>query len=89
MEIVDANGSLVAPGPWGRAHIRKAGMASSYVSEPSTTANFRDGWFYPGNLLSRGEGEPLVFHGRADDMMMLNGINIFPVCHRGRARKSP
>ena len=78
VEIVDANGSVVSPGQIGQARIRRAGMASSYVSEPSTTANFRDGWFYPGDLLSRGEGEPLVFHGRADDMMILNGLNIFP-----------
>jgi acyl-coenzyme A synthetase/AMP-(fatty) acid ligase len=29
-------------------------------------------------LLSRTEGEPLIYHDRVDDVMILNGINIFP-----------
>ena len=53
-------------------------MARGYVSEPGTVLHHQDGWFYPGDLISQQEGGPLVFHGRADDVMILNGINIFP-----------
>jgi long-chain acyl-CoA synthetase len=78
IEIVDANGDRVAPGEIGIIRIRKSGMAEGYISEPSAAANFRDGWFYPGDLLSLPKDGPLVFHARGDDVMILNGINIFP-----------
>jgi acyl-CoA synthetase (AMP-forming)/AMP-acid ligase II len=48
------------------------------VAERGATTNFRDGWFYPGDLVSQRSGEPLVFRGRSDDVMILNGINVFP-----------
>jgi acyl-CoA synthetase (AMP-forming)/AMP-acid ligase II len=78
VEIVGPNGDILGPAEIGQIRIRKAGMVSRYVSEPSAFSNFRDGWFYPGDLLSCSEGGPLIFHGRADDMMILNGLNIFP-----------
>ena len=53
-------------------------MASSYMAEPSALWKFKDGWFNPGDLVSRELNGPLIFHGRADDVMILNGINIFP-----------
>jgi long-chain acyl-CoA synthetase len=54
-------------------------MASGYVDNPQQSAlRFRDGWFYPGDLgLLRGDGQ-LVVQGRHDDMIVLNGLNIFP-----------
>ncbi len=78
VEIVGPNGEVLGPGEVGRIRIRKATMTSGYVSEPSASTNFRDGWFYPGDLLSRTEGGPLIYHDRVDDVMILNGINIFP-----------
>lgn len=55
-------------------------MASAYVGDPEATArHFRDGWFLPGDLASLDERGILSIHGRMDDMMILNGINIFPV----------
>lgn len=38
----------------------------------------RDGWFIPGDIGFWSERGNLVFRGRADDMMIFNGINIFP-----------
>jgi long-chain acyl-CoA synthetase len=60
------------------ARIRKAAMPRGYLDDPVASSAFRDGWFYPRDLLSRTENGPLVFHGRLDDTMILNGINIFP-----------
>ncbi|MEN9316130.1 MAG: hypothetical protein RIS35_2523 [Pseudomonadota bacterium] len=54
-------------------------MIDGYLGDPEATARqFRGGWFYPMDL---GRLEPdgqLVFCGRADDMMIVNGINLYP-----------
>lgn len=78
VEIVDSNGSVLGPGEIGEIRIRKPNIADGYMFASGASMNFRDGWFYPGDLVSQDEGAPLVFHGRADDVMILNGINIFP-----------
>jgi acyl-coenzyme A synthetase/AMP-(fatty) acid ligase len=76
VEILDANGERVAPGEIGEIRVRKPGFFQGYMGE--TSENFADGWFYPRDLVSMRQGEPLIFHGRADDVMILNGINIYP-----------
>jgi acyl-CoA synthetase (AMP-forming)/AMP-acid ligase II len=45
----------------------------------ATASTFRDGWFEPGDLATLDVDGQLVIHGRADDMMIMNGINIYPV----------
>jgi acyl-coenzyme A synthetase/AMP-(fatty) acid ligase len=40
--------------------------------------HFVDGWFVPGDLASMDANGILRVHGRKDDMMIMNGINIFP-----------
>lgn len=76
--IVDANENLLPDGEVGQARIRKAAMPRGYRNDAAASSAFRNSWFYPRDLLSRTENGPLVFHGRVDDMMILNGINIFP-----------
>ena len=78
VEIVGVRGEAIAPGEIGQIRVRKPGMARAYITEPRKASNFQDGWFYPRDLISQGDGAPLVFHGRTDDVMILNGINIFP-----------
>jgi acyl-CoA synthetase (AMP-forming)/AMP-acid ligase II len=78
VEIVSPDGEILPPGGIGQIRLRKRTLPGGYVAEPGATTNFRDGWFYPGDLVSQAAGEPLVFHGRSDDVMILNGINIFP-----------
>lgn len=55
-------------------------MATSYLNAPTETAKrFVDGWFVPGDIAwFRADGQ-LVIAGRSDDMMILNGMNIFPM----------
>jgi acyl-CoA synthetase (AMP-forming)/AMP-acid ligase II len=78
LEIIGADGDQVAPGEIGQIRVRKVGMFNDYVVAPGANANFQEGWFYPRDLVSLMPGEPLIFYGRADDVMILNGINIFP-----------
>ena len=78
LEIIGRNGEPVAPGEIGEIRVRKGGVPKDYVAELGAYRNFQNGWFYPSDLVSLKPGEPLIFHGRADDVMILNGINIFP-----------
>jgi acyl-coenzyme A synthetase/AMP-(fatty) acid ligase len=78
VEIVGTEDEIVPPGEVGHIRVRKDGMAFSYMAEPGAYSKFKNGWFYPGDLISRRRDGPLIFHGRADDVMILNGINVFP-----------
>ena len=79
IEVVDEAGRLLPAGEVGEIRLRSPGMISGYVDDPEATARaFRDGWFYPRDLGSMTEDGVLIHHGRADDMMILDGINIFP-----------
>ncbi len=59
--------------------VARPGMPTAYLNDEQTSAkSFRDGWFYPGDLGRWTEDGLLCHMGRADDMMILNGINIYP-----------
>jgi cyanophycin synthetase len=79
LQIADAEGRVLPAGAVGLIRVRARGMPAAYHDDPAATAQFfRDGWFYPGDL-GKADGDGLVFHmGRADSMMVLNGINIYP-----------
>jgi len=78
LEIIGPDSAEVSPGDIGQIRVKKGGVPKNYIAEPGTSSNFQDGWFYPRDLVSQRPGEPLIFHGRADDVMILNGLNIFP-----------
>jgi acyl-CoA synthetase (AMP-forming)/AMP-acid ligase II len=79
LEIVDPDGNTLPTGETGRIRLRAPGVATGYLDGGEQTASrFRDGWFWPGDVgMLRADGS-LVVQGRQDDMMILNGINIFP-----------
>jgi acyl-coenzyme A synthetase/AMP-(fatty) acid ligase len=80
IEIVDASGAPVYRGETGALRVRVPGMATGYLDdERATAAQFRDGWFEPGDLVSFTPGGALIVHGRADDVINLNGIKVAPV----------
>lgn len=77
--IVDESGAPLPAGEVGHVRIRSQVSATSYYDDPDATSKFfKDGWFHPGDLGSMTPDGMLVFSGRADDMMILNTINIFP-----------
>jgi acyl-coenzyme A synthetase/AMP-(fatty) acid ligase/D-alanine-D-alanine ligase-like ATP-grasp enzyme len=78
VEVVDAEGARVPDGQAGIIKIAGKGVITQYLDDPvATTKSFKEGWFYPGDL-GRFEGESLVFLGRSDDMMIFDGMNIYP-----------
>jgi len=80
VSIVDDAGAPVGAGAIGEIRLRTAGMARGYVGDPAATARaFRDGWFVPGDRVSIDADGRLIVQGRSDDMMIMNGVNVFPL----------
>ncbi|MEM1114178.1 MAG: class I adenylate-forming enzyme family protein [Pseudomonadota bacterium] len=71
VELRDAAGSPVPRGEVGELWVRRQGVPGDGTIE-------KPGWHCTGDLMSWPEDGPLIFHSRADDMMIMNGINIFP-----------
>jgi acyl-CoA synthetase (AMP-forming)/AMP-acid ligase II len=79
VQLVDKAGIIDVPGRVGLVRARSPSMSEGYLDDPETSRTFfQDGWFYPGDLGAWSEDYQLIFHGRADDMMVMAGINIYP-----------
>lgn len=77
--IVDDRGTPMPPGEIGEIRIRAPGMSTGYLDDERATArHFSDGWFRPGDLGTFTPDGVLIVYGRADDVMILNGIKIAP-----------
>ena len=67
---LDDDGALV---------VRAPSMMTGYLNLPELTANrLNDGWFNTGDLFERDENGFFFFKGRADDMFVCSGENIYP-----------
>ena len=79
VEVVDNSHNTLTDGEAGQIRISGKGVIDGYIDNPSATAkSFREGWFYPGDIGKFVDGA-LVFLGRSDDMMIFDGMNIFPI----------
>lgn len=79
LRILDSNGEVVPNGICGEISIKAPGMALEYFDNPEQSAKrFRDGWFYPGDVGYLRHDNQLVIQGRIDEMIIMNGLNIFP-----------
>jgi acyl-CoA synthetase (AMP-forming)/AMP-acid ligase II len=59
--------------------VRGEGVIKAYLDNPEATArHMRGGWFHPGDLASFTARGALVLQGRTDDMMIFDGLNIYP-----------
>ena len=77
--ITDADGNPLAPGEAGRVRLKSPGMLTGYIDAPEeTAAAFKDGWFHSGDIAELTSDGLLIHHGRSDDLMIFDGINIFP-----------
>lgn len=79
VEVVDDEARPLPTGSTGHIRIRGEGIAGSYwKGQEQSARRFRDGWFWPGDVgYLRADGH-LVLKGRSDEMIVLNGVNIFP-----------
>lgn len=79
VEVVDIKGNAVPNGKAGNIRISGKGIIRNYLNNQiATVKSFKDGWFYPGDI-GKFVNDTLVFLGRNDDMMIFDGMNIYPV----------
>ncbi|MBE0547379.1 MAG: acyl--CoA ligase [Rubrivivax sp.] len=79
VQIVDRSMQTLAAEVIGLIRIRSPGLIDGYIDDDDATAqSFQGGWFLPGDLGKLTEDGQLIHCGRADDMMIMNGINIYP-----------
>lgn len=73
IEVVDEHDSPVAGQP-GRIRIRTGGAVSGYLNDPERTAlQFRNGWFYPGDIGLTLAHRVVRITGREDDLLNIQG----------------
>jgi acyl-CoA synthetase (AMP-forming)/AMP-acid ligase II len=77
VEVVGEDHLPLPPGGIGRLRYRSPASARSYYRSDGGDA-FRDGWFYPGDLARLEADGFLYLHGRAKDMIIRGGVNIYP-----------
>ena len=59
--------------------MKSPGLIDGYLNDPESTSKaFVDGWFYSGDFGKMTEDGHLIHLGRSDQMMIYNGINIYP-----------
>ena len=80
IEIHDEKGERIRDGTAGNIFVKRSSYrAATYPNNPEALQNaFRNGGYYPGDLGRLNEGGQLVYLGRADDMMIVTGANIYP-----------
>lgn len=79
LEVVDDEGVPVAPGVDGHIRVSSASSITGYLGDPEATRKaFRNDWFYPGDIGHFTLDGQLVHRGRADDMMIVSGVNVYP-----------
>lgn len=79
VEIVDHHDRVLAPNNIGEIRVKAPGMADGYLDNPDQTERrFKKGFFYPGDFGYIAETGCLFVKGRKDEMINMNGINIFP-----------
>lgn len=70
---------VVGTGEIGQLIVRGPQMTSGYWNNPvETQRKLKHGWLYTGDLFSRDAQGFYHFHGRADDMIVSGGENIYP-----------
>lgn len=79
VQIVDENDEEKKIGEIGLIRVKNLGMIKGYLNdEEATNKAFKNGWFYPGDLGKFTQDNQLIFCGRSDNMMIMNGNNIYP-----------
>jgi acyl-CoA synthetase (AMP-forming)/AMP-acid ligase II len=79
VRIVDENGADVARGEVGELLIGGPNVFVGYWDDPVATAqSLKDGWYYTGDLVRRGESDELWFVSRKKNIIIRGGTNISP-----------
>ena len=79
IDIAGEDDASLPPGEVGRIRYKHPGTATGYYKDADASREaFRDGWYYPGDLGWRDTEGFLYLAGRAKDMIIRGGVNIYP-----------
>jgi acyl-CoA synthetase (AMP-forming)/AMP-acid ligase II len=79
VQCVDESHVPLPAGGIGRIRYRGPAVADGFWNDPEASReSFRDGWWYPGDLGMLDESGYLHLKGRAKDMIIRGGVNIYP-----------
>jgi fatty-acyl-CoA synthase len=90
VEIRDDQGRLLADRRVGRVYLRSPSVMLGYYNQPEISAEMlsEDGWLNTGDLGYRVDGS-LYLTGRAKDLLIINGRNIWPQDLESLAEQQP
>jgi acyl-CoA synthetase (AMP-forming)/AMP-acid ligase II/ABC-type nitrate/sulfonate/bicarbonate transport system permease component len=79
VKIVDKEGKELPTGEVGEVVARGPQIMRGYFKNPKATAlKIKDGWYYTGDLGRFDEDGYIYILGRADDMIITGGMNVYP-----------
>jgi malonyl-CoA/methylmalonyl-CoA synthetase len=79
VRLVTADGSDAADGEPGEVFVRGPNVFSGYWRNPDATdAAFDDGWFRTGDIGERSADGYYSLRGRASELIITNGFNVYP-----------
>jgi acyl-CoA synthetase (AMP-forming)/AMP-acid ligase II len=79
VEVVGDDDKVLPPGAIGRLRYRGPAVATGYFADDDAAETaFRNGWFYPGDLAEINAQGYIFLRGRAKDMILRGGVNIYP-----------
>jgi acyl-CoA synthetase (AMP-forming)/AMP-acid ligase II/ABC-type nitrate/sulfonate/bicarbonate transport system permease component len=79
VKIIDKEGKELPSGQVGEVIARGPQIMKGYFKNPKATADkIKDGWYYTGDLGRFDQDGYLYILGRADDMVITGGMNVYP-----------
>ncbi|HVP80980.1 MAG TPA: long-chain-fatty-acid--CoA ligase [Thermodesulfobacteriota bacterium] len=79
LKIIGQDGKEVEVGQVGEVIARGPQIMKGYLKDPEATAKkIKDGWYHSGDLGRFDEEGYLYILGRADDMIISGGLNVYP-----------
>ncbi len=77
IKVVDNEGKKVGPGGIGELAVKGGGVAKGYWNKPEAT-DFKDGWWYSGDIVQIDEDGYYYVIDRKKDMILTGGMNVYP-----------
>jgi long-chain acyl-CoA synthetase len=79
VSVQDDAGKVLGPGETGEICVRGGNVMLGYWNKPEETAKvMRDGWLLTGDVGHRDEDGYFYITDRKKDMLLVNGINVYP-----------
>src|SRR5581483_810579 len=79
MSVQDDDGKLLGPNQTGEICVRGGNVMQGYWNQPAeSTKAFRNGWLLTGDVGHRDDDGYYYITDRKKDMLLVNGINVYP-----------